>query len=826
MISYMSATEMWHYNSWRTGMYKLASVEHLLDGKPYYAHTDKRGYKDKEPLIAHMKLTIKYFNDYSNKKGLMPLINSLIKESGFDEKNYKIVLDMFANAVYLHDIGKINPDFQRAKMGNNHFKPLGLSTAHSIFSSYIYISEILKMYPQIDRKCFMALLSFAYIISCHHGRLTSAIHFEDSLLACFDNGFYDYDIYEILDSPRNIGLGSLKMKKLFDESQGSAFFILLRLLFSLITASDFCATTEYMNETKHEISIIEDFNTFCRNYYGSSLVKSIRNYKSKGEVNKINHINDLRTEIFLEAEKTMVNNLDDKLFYLEAPTGSGKTNTSINLALKLLENDRTLNNIFYIFPFNTLVEQTANCLGEYFSKDELAIVNSITPINKNNDEEIDYNSLWLNRLFNNYRMVVTTHVNFFDALFGTSKEQVFPLIKLCNSVIIIDEIQSYKNRIWPEIIIFLSKYAELLNMKIVIMSATLPRIDKAFQVDSRFVELLKDSRKYYEHPFFRDRVIIDESLMKEDSIDLDFLAEHVLNNKNKNVLVEFITKVGARDFFNIINAKIEANEEYRSFRVYELSGDDCSLVRKDVISQTKNSCPVILIATQVIEAGIDIDMDIGYKEISLPDSEEQFMGRINRSCQKSRSTVYFFNYTNPELIYKGDCRVNYTINNEIILEYLKNKNFLKIYEHILNDLKLKRDQKNYLNIKGSISLCQTLEFEKIKKLMQLIKPSLQIFIPYIFVAECGKEINGYAIWEEYKCACESSYEYAKKKVCLSAIKAKMDPFIFNITNLDDAIGLNLEEFGGIYFVEDGEQFIDNGKFDRKAFNSHYRGRFL
>lgn len=34
-------------------------------------------------------------------------------------------------------------------------------------------------------------------------------------------------------------------------------------------------------------------------------------------------------------------------------------------------------------------------------------------------------------------------------------------------------------------------------------------------------------------------------------------------------------------------------------------------------------------------------MDIGYKDISMLDSEEQFLGRINRSCKKTGCKVYF-----------------------------------------------------------------------------------------------------------------------------------------------------------------------------------------
>lgn len=65
-----------------------------------------------------------------------------------------------------------------------------------------------------------------------------------------------------------------------------------------------------------------------------------------------------------------------------------------------------------------------------------------------------------------------------------------------------------------------------------------------------------------------------------------------------------------------------------------MTGDSCILDRKRIIRQTKEMKSVILIATQVIEAGVDIDMDIGYKDISRLDSEEQFMGRINRSGKK------------------------------------------------------------------------------------------------------------------------------------------------------------------------------------------------
>ncbi|MCS4473099.1 helicase-related protein [Clostridium botulinum] len=76
-------------------------------------------------------------------------------------------------------------------------------------------------------------------------------------------------------------------------------------------------------------------------------------------------------------------------------------------------------------------------------------------------------------------------------------------------------------------------------------------------------------------------------------------------------------------------------------KVLLITGDDNSIERNDIIKRVKDENNIVLVATQVIEAGVDIDMDIGYKDISMLDSDEQFLGRINRSCEKPKSTVYF-----------------------------------------------------------------------------------------------------------------------------------------------------------------------------------------
>ena len=89
-------------------------------------------------------------------------------------------------------------------------------------------------------------------------------------------------------------------------------------------------------------------------------------------------------------------NIDNNIFYLEAPTGSGKSNVSLNLSFKLLEKNPILKKIYYIYPFNTLIEQNINSIEKIFKSEDknnedilkkIAVINSITPIKV--DEEKD-----------------------------------------------------------------------------------------------------------------------------------------------------------------------------------------------------------------------------------------------------------------------------------------------------------------------------------------------------------------------------------------------------------------------------------------------------
>jgi CRISPR-associated endonuclease/helicase Cas3 len=459
------------------------------------------------------------------------------------------------------------------------------------------------------------------------------------------------------------------------------------------------------------------------------------------------------------------------------------------------------------------------------------------------EDETKYDKSYINRLFFHSSTIITTHIALFNILFGTSKEDNFPLWQLANSVIILDEIQSYNNHLWWYMVEFFDKYAELLNIKIIIMSATLPKLDYFLEKKSNFVDLIDPKKRdiFFTNSYFKDRVEVDFTLLQEGQIELDRLEEFFDEVKDgySKILFEFIKKQSAREFYNQIK---EWNEN-----VYELSGDDNKAYRQYVINKSKEDNPIIIVATQVIEAGVDIDMDLGFKDISTLDSEEQFMGRINRSCKKSGSKVYFFNIDDVSKIYKGDNRLGFDLTKEKYQNILANKNYKEYYNDVLQVIQkngLRFDSGVNTNIDSFIDLLQKLDYKEISKTMTLINsenftlyfPSMLDITKYKGVKEfdiindryiTDGKLDGLKVWEAYLELHEIE-GFAKMKIYRSHINSLMQFFTFNIIKYQGQKRPSYgEEIGGFYFVSDWESFIDaDGKFDRKAYQEKTESIFL
>lgn len=842
----------------------MLSIKELINcSEECYAHVSVNG-KEKETLYAHTELSQKYWIRIFRKKHIHVVIEKFEKEYlGPISDEAKILFEtMLMNIVTFHDFGKVNPIFQKKKMGHEFHLELvpdsNIGSKHSILSSVFYLDYFLGKIKELEDRAERELLKdFAYInsyiISRHHGKLVDLEQYLNSLSgrsaegedlgvrarAWLENWKREVMGEDKVPKFRNRWERMLERNSEEENRKRVYLYALTRLLYSMLIASDYYATSEYMKGVEiQNFGEIEKCDEIINIYEQSPVQKSIRSYeetyypRNQDALERETDINVLRTELFLDAECELKKNIDASVFYLEAPTGSGKSNTAMNLSFTFMKQNEDIRKIFYIYPFNTLVEQNMDSINKVFGENkevmtQVAVVNSLVPLKERvdedewngKDESEKYQRILLDRQFLNYPIVLSTHVMLFHTLFGQYKEDAFGFYQLCNSVIVLDEIQSYRNALWAEIITFFKGFAELLNIKIIIMSATLPNLEMLTENQAKTVRLVKEREKYFKHPKFAKRVVANYELL-DQKITLDELMKHIFGNigNERKILVEFIKKASAEEFYKKIL-------EESTCSVFLMTGDSSIQDRKKIIEKIKGQKSVLLIATQVIEAGVDIDMDIGYKDISRLDSEEQFMGRVNRSA-KRKGMVYFFDLDDAAGVYgSDDVRIEekVTLKMEAMRKILTTKDFPKFYEeNILPEVKKRgeeADSKKNLEIFFQEDV-QKLKMPEIEKKMQLMndnKNMLSVYLAREITEENGEVVNGRDIWEEYRQLLEDEkMEYVEKTVKLRNIRSKMNGFIYQLS--ENAHFQEDEQIGDIYYIENGENYFDeNGILKRERF---------
>ena len=610
----------------------LVSLEKIIINiDQCYGHRDD---DHQETINEHIQLCTKYLKEIFKLKKLDSILKSfnISLGEGLSNEGKEMFNELFFNTITFHDTGKINPFFQKNKMNNpvmNYLNPpKNLKSDHSKLSAYIYLGTYLNKLNRLSRNDIGLIKPIVYInafvISRHHAKIDDfRTYFMDKLDS---DDILEKRIIEWMNDEKfisqfteKLSLDSLntdeynyifeKLEK-YEMNIQIDLYAYVRFLYSLLVFCDYYATSEFYGDNKNNVMLKDaDFGEIIELYDNSELVTKIR----KNDIGK-EKINALRTKVFLEAERNLLENIDKNIFYLEAPTGSGKSNTALNLSLRLIENDDSLNKIIYVYPFNTLVEQNLASLNKIFGNSKamnnIAVVNSTTPLKKDEDENFsdEYQKALLDRQFLTYPIILTTHVGLFDTFFGNNRESAFGLCQYANSVIVLDEIQNYRIEIWNEMIIFLKEFAQILNLKIIIMSATLPDLELLTDDRSNSVSLITNPQEYFLNPIFKDRVKTDYSLINVENTE-EALLNHVLemNKLKKKIMIEFIVRKSAEKFYRQLK-EIELDCE-----VLFISGFDSVLEREKIISTVKTSKHLILVATQVIEAGVDIDMDIGYR---------------------------------------------------------------------------------------------------------------------------------------------------------------------------------------------------------------------
>lgn len=831
----------------------------------FYAHCDRDNGKKPELLKEHVDRCYHYFEELWEHKNFKAIFENFQKELApeLSDEGIKLFYSLIVNVIIFHDYGKINPRFQSITMKNTLRKWPVINcldgTKHSMLSAAIYLDYFYEKIQESplskDEKnvIHVFMLSNAYVISRHHGNLSGFEAFLGEfqqnqqladIFSCMNQG----DFAEVYYGPFcKKGLHSVNMpmqnKRKYDsfsekQSLQLGLYAYIRFLFSVLVSCDYYATSEYDNGIEMSAFGTIENTEFATQYEQSERVKQIRRFNPESCVDDKKDINILRNRMFYEAEQTLLENKDANVAFAEAPTGAGKSNLAMNCSLKLL--DKNINKIFYVYPFNTLVEQNYDTLEKIYGQTDIfksiAVINSITPIPLNGTrkfwENLDkeenekfYQKALLDRQFLNYPFILTTHVNLFQIMFGCEREAAISFYQLAGSVVVLDEIQSYKNVLWTEIMMFLQCYSRLLNMKIIIMSATLPKLDMLTGNHEKVVNLIENPEKYFQDARFKKRVALSYELLYPDKkTEIEELYAHVLGQaqKGKKILMEFITKTSAEKFYHMLT---ESGRE--DLQIFCMTGDDNQIDRKRILREmdtVDEDKAVILVATQVVEAGIDIDMDIGYKDISKLDSEEQFIGRINRNF-KRKGVVYFFDMDNESGIYKEDYRVDtvYTLRKDEMKQLLADKNFGKYYDYILKGIrKYRNDRKNENGIEAFVDNVKKLDFVWISQKMKLIDKNddwkMSVYFAREITTDTGEIIDGKQVWERYReLLSDMTMNYAKKQIVLSEVKSKMSYFIYQI-KIDNSLDYN-DRIGELYLIEDAEQYFENGRLNTDKFYS-------
>jgi len=833
----------------------------------YWAHPG-------EAIEEHEEKCMRYAKRLVLQKGLKQMYSFYI--DGFnlmDKKSepYQVIKKFIQNAVEdtiaFHDIGKINPMYQK-KLKNPSFSKVqisnGIGSRHSIISAVLYLDYYLKTLKNISEEmempkeqlhmlCYLLYLN-SYLISRHHSNLSD-----------FQEYMQEYDIrngkikdrieeirkdilpicktdYPFLESNIVLKWARKCKRKTVDTEKNICMYIYHRLLLSILLAADYYATSEQTTGVIIDSAgILKECEAFRKAYEDGSINQEIRAYEKKqyhngkNEMSQIKSLNALRCELFLDAEHELLERIDEKMFYLEAPTGIGKSNTALNLSFWLMKGKKELNKLFYIYPFNTLVEQNESILTNLFQEEEhllahIHVVNSLHSLMKSvkeEEEDKEYQKVLLDRQFLNYPVTLSTHVTLFDIMFGERKESVFSFHQLANSVIVLDEIQSYKNSIWTEIITFFHVFAKVLNIRFLIMSATLPDLSQLALTEQQPVKLIRNHDKYYKHSLIVNRSVAHYELLEREC-SMEKLAEYVIAaaRKKKKILVEFITKKSAEHFYQYMKG---SQEKICPIRL--LTGDDNVAERKCILKELEASEAgeaFLLIATQVIEAGVDINnVEIGFKDYSILDAEEQFKGRINRSCDMEHvGTVYFFSLDRAQNVYRGDMRVEkeLTIRNSLMQECLEKKEFQKYYKMVMERIREANgtsDEQQNISAFFEQTVCQ-LNAVSIAKRMRLIAEDewkVNVFFNRKIVVE-EKELIGSEIWKRFKAILQDQeMDYAKKQVKLSDVKVDMSYFMYPVNAkfvfaYDER---NCEQIGEIYYIEKADVFFEDGRFQREKF---------
>lgn len=726
-------------------------------------------------------------NIYSHKGKMLEqhLINAAELSNFFwDEKQIKLfkkndLLDILQIINLSHDIGKSTKYFQEYLMFNKcEDKKL---TYHSLFSavcSYFLVKNYLKSKNINDN--LLPFFSFL-VIKKHHTDLGNVI--DDAIVDEKEISLLKQQLSNIDETKFNILVNNIKfdvslkdinewidqiktelrdikkqIRKLIDLKDITNY-LKVNLIYSLLLDSD-----------KSEV-VINDKNTLVRD---NSLSDNLVDNFNKTQLWDNSFINSLRNEAYGDVINKDID-LNKRIYSINLPTGLGKTLISLSFALKLRGKIHSKNNVFpriiYSLPFLSIIDQNFSVFEEVLKSNKINLNNTILLKHhhlseifylKNNIEFEDDMAKILIEGWNS-EIIVTTFIQLFHTLISNKNKSLRKFHRLANSIIILDEIQSIPIKYWLLIKEILKALSEQFNSYIVFVTATEPLIFSRNEVIQ-----LADKNKYFSK---LDRLTLIPQV--EENLKIEDFFKKLQIDEQKNYLFIFNTiENSAKKFYKLI----KENKENICF----LSTQIVPKERLKRIKDIKDKKYKIVISTQLVEAGVDIDFNIVYRDLAPLDSINQSAGRCNRNNNK-KGTMFITSLLDENgrnfssYIYDP---VLINITRELLIKYKKieEKDFLNIINEYYNkaEEKMSSDESRVL-----LDAIYKLQYDSSDNSPSIENFNLieQDYSKYDVFIEIDEEAKG--IWNEYL-NIKNINDIFKRKKCFDSIKPLFYQYVISV----------------------------------------------
>ncbi|MBA4790715.1 MAG: CRISPR-associated endonuclease Cas3'' [Rhizobiales bacterium] len=418
----------------------------------------------------------------------------------------------------------------------------------------------------------------------------------------------------------------------FDLKKGPPGFaaaFLIRMLFSCLVDADFIATEHYYAQAAG-IPVDRGGHTPL-----PVLLERLRGHMAGlAAAAPATELNACRAHILRHAVEKAA--LEPGMFTLTVPTGGGKTLASLSFALEHAARHQ-LDRVIYVIPYTSIIEQTASVFERALGgKDDILEHHASfdwegARRTRTADDEAPDALAKLQRAAENWDapIVVTTAVQFFESLFADKTSRCRKLHNIARSVVILDEVQTLPVHLLRPCMAALEQLACNYAASIVLCTATQPALRQmdgairdrqgtplGFVIDDTR-ELAPDPKGLYEK---LRRVRVER---RADTVADGEIASRFADQPQMLCIVN--TRAHAQDLFAAIR---------HLPGVVHLSTLMCArhrrLVLEDLRAKLREGAPVRLVATSLIEAGVDIDFPEVWRAATGADGIAQAAGRANR----------------------------------------------------------------------------------------------------------------------------------------------------------------------------------------------------